>query len=667
VKLTLSPFRIGGVARLMSPCGGSTLTTSAPMSASSVPHSGPAMKFASSMTRMPASGLAMTRYTDALRAAEYGSRAGRRHGSLPSVPGMLELPQGRTRGHRREGAPRMAQGYDTIIVGGGAAGCVLANRLSTRSNHSVLLLEAGRDTPPGGEPADVADTYPGSYYNPAYFWPEMKVHWRLASNSPLTGYSQARIMGGGSSVMGMVALRGTPDDYAEWETLGASGWGWNDVLPFFRKLENDFDFGGDLHGKQGPVPVRRIPRDQWPPISKALAEFANERQYPFVADMNADFRDGYASVPISAWPDKRGSAAICYLTPDVRARNNLTIITGAMVTGVNFDGRRATVVTVDVGGETREFAAKEVIISLGGIHSAALLMRCGIGPAAHLREHSIAVRADMPGVGANLSNHSLLFIGFHLPRAARQSRSLRPHPMSVLRFSSGVADCPRTDMYINVQSKTSWSALGQRIANLAPALWKPKGRGRVALRSADPRQEPLVEMNFAGHEHDLKRLMVGFRLAVEMLAYERMKALHGAQFPVKFTDRLRLLNRKTPANAVKSQAIAWLTDLVPALAGPVFGTLADRKVDLLALVKDDDALAEHVRQNVAGMFHVAGTCRMGAATDRDAVVDRFGRVRGFDGLRVVDASVMPTVPRGNTNIPTIMVAEKMAAAIVAAS
>ena len=119
---------------------------------------------------------------------------------------------------------------------------MLAYRLSARSGHSVLLLEAGRDTPPGDTPADVLDTYPASYYNPAYFWPEMKVHWRLASNSPLTGYSQARIMGGGSSVMGMVALRGTPDDYAEWEELGAAGWGWNDVLPYFRKLENDFDF-----------------------------------------------------------------------------------------------------------------------------------------------------------------------------------------------------------------------------------------------------------------------------------------------------------------------------------------------------------------------------------------------------------------------------------------
>jgi 5-(hydroxymethyl)furfural/furfural oxidase len=552
----------------------------------------------------------------------------------------------------------MHQSFDTIIVGAGAAGCVLANRLSAQSGRSVLLLEAGQDTPPGSEPADVLDTYPGSYYNPAYFWPELKVHWRLASNSPLVGYSQGRIMGGGSSVMGMVALRGTPDDYAEWEDLGASGWGWEHVLPYFRRLESDFDFGGDRHGTDGPVPVRRTPQSDWPPLSKAFYDFAAERQFPYVADMNSDFRDGYASVPISSWPDKRGSASICYLTPEVRSRPNLTIAANAIAIALRFDGRRATGVVAEIGGERHEFQARETILSLGGIHSPAMLMRSGIGPAAHLREHGIAVLDDMPGVGANLSNHSLLFIGFHLPRHARQSRALRPHATTVLRFSSNVPGGPPTDMYINVQSKTSWSALGQRIANLAPSLWKPAGRGRVTLRSADPHQEPLVEMNFAGHELDLKRLMTGFRLSVEMLAYATARGLAGVNFPVKFTDRLRELNRKNRANAAKSLAVAWLTDLVPAAAGPVFATLADRKVDLALLVKDDEALAEHVRQNVAGMFHVAGTCRMGAATDREAVVDRMGRVRGLDGLRVVDASIMPTIVRGNTHAPTVMIAEK---------
>jgi len=172
------------------------------------------------------------------------------------------------------------------------------------------------------------------------------------------------------------SLRGTPDDYAEWEALGASGWGWNEVLPFFRKLENDFDYAGaELHGGGGPVPVRRIPKEQWPPLSKALEGFAAERQFPTVIDMNADFRDGYASVPISNWPDKRASAAICYLDAGVRARPNLTVIPGATATGLTFEGRRATGVTAEVAGQTRVFTGQEIIVSLGGIHSSAMLMR----------------------------------------------------------------------------------------------------------------------------------------------------------------------------------------------------------------------------------------------------------------------------------------------------
>ena len=298
---------------------------------------------------------------------------------------------------------------------------------------------------------------------------------------------------------------------------------------------------------------------------------------------------------------------------------------------------------------------------MGGIHSPAFLMRMGIGPAPHLREQGIEVRADLPGVGQNLSNHALVFVGLLQNRGARQAEWLRPHPMTAFRYSSGLPGTPPLDLYINVQCKTSWSPLGFQVANLAPTLLKPMARGQVSLQGAG--LPPLVEFNFTGHELDLKRFMMGFRRAVDVLAHEKVRAMSGVTFPVKFNDRLRRLNRINTKNKLQSAMIARLIDLVPALAGPIFSTLADRKVDLAQLANDDDALAEHIRENVAGTFHPVGTCRMGAADDRDAVTDTTGRVRGFEGLRVVDASLMPTAPRGNTNIPTIMLAEKISAAI----
>jgi 5-(hydroxymethyl)furfural/furfural oxidase len=226
--------------------------------------------------------------------------------------------------------------------------------------------------------------------------------------------------------------------------------------------------------------------------------------------------------------------------------------------------------------------------------------------------------------------------------------------------------CPPSDMYIAAHSKSSWNALGAQIANFNATIFKPASRGKVSLTSADPNVHPQVEFNFCGEEIDLLRLMDGFRRVVEIVNAELVRALYDAVFPVQFTDRLRLLNLRTPANALKTAMLAKLIDAVPAFGRYAFGRLTSSKADLAALIEDREALAEHVKNNVAGTFHVSGTCRMGAADDHDAVVDSGGRVRGLAGLRVADASIMPTVPRGNTNIPTVMIAEKISAEILAA-
>src|SRR5262249_7516647 len=272
--------------------------------------------------------------------------------------------------------------------------------------------------------------------------------------------------------------------------------------------------------------------------------------------------------------------------------------------------------------------------------------------------------ADMPGIGQNLSNHAILFVGLHLPGDARQAHALRPHPTTAWRYSSGLAGAPPSDMYLNVQNKTAWSRLGHQVANLSLALLKPMARGHLSLASPAPERPPQGGFNFTRPDPALPRTVPRHRRLVETTQQEAVQALSRTVFPVRFSDRLRRLNQYTSANVVASSAIAKLLDLVPALGGPIFSTLADRRVDLPTLVADEAVLAEHIRDNVGGMFHPVGTCRMGAPNDRMAVVDPAGNLRGFAGLRVIAASIMPTLPRGNANIPTIMVAEKVADAIV---
>jgi 5-(hydroxymethyl)furfural/furfural oxidase len=560
--------------------------------------------------------------------------------------------------------------FDYIIVGGGAAGCVLANRLSADRSIHVLVCEAGPDIRDGEAPPQILDSFAAhAFLDARFLWNDLQV--TTDANAPRgnTGlpvrkrkYEQARVLGGGSSINGQLANRGAPWDYDEWEKRGAAGWRWDTVLPYFKKLEHDFDFDGPLHGTSGPLPIRRIFPNLWAEHAKAMTDGFRHIGFDYVEDQNGEFRDGYHPLAINNLYDRRVPAAIAYLTPTVRQRPNLSIRTGTTVTDLLFEGERCVGVRMLQDGQMQEVRAlREVIVCCGAIYTPAMLLRAGIGPAAELQSLGIAVRRDLPGVGKRLMDHPSVALGAFVKPHARLNGKTRRHLLVGLRFSSEHPDAPRGDMAVSVSTKAAWHAVGEQMASVTTWVNKTFSEaGEVTLASADWRTPPRVDFRLLHDRRDVERLMAALRRLRGVFDAPAMKAAVEDPFAASFSEKVRQVSVINRANAFKTAVLARLLDGPRALRRFLFRKLILETPPLDELLADDQMLEAFIRRAAVGVWHASCSCRMGARTDPMAVTNPQGRVYGVPGLRIADASLFPVIPSANVHLTVLMVAEKIA-------
>ncbi|WP_213880350.1 GMC family oxidoreductase N-terminal domain-containing protein [Pseudomonas sp. dw_358] len=556
--------------------------------------------------------------------------------------------------------------FDYLILGGGSAGCVLAARLSQDPLKQVCLIEAGRDISAQRMPDAIRSRYPGrAYLDVNNLWQRLTAS--MGQSAKVTRrYEQARILGGGSAINALMTNRGAPADYDEWQALGAEGWNWQSCLPYFRALENDVDFPGPeharLHGNAGPVRVRRTPAQRLSPFVTAVMKVLGASGLATKPDQNGPWEEGvYVGALGVSERGERMPTSVSYLTDAVRRRPNLTVLTDCLVDRVVFEaGRAVGAVFMDLDGAAQAVQARQVIVCAGAIHSPALLLRSGIGPAADLAALGIDPVADRPGVGGNLMEHPSIAVSALLTRKGRTAFPDEHHEQSIVRFSSGLAGTVPCDMHGAILSRSGWHSLGYRLGSIFFWVNKSYSRGRVQLASRDPRDEPRVQFNMLSDPRDLARLKLALRFGAQTLSAPALADQRSVVFPSSYSPRVAKVAMPGLFNALQRGALSLLLDIAGPLRGWLVHGLVTQGVTLRRLLADDQALTAFVQRNVGGTWHPSGTCRMGRADDPLAVTLSDGTVIGVQGLRVCDASLMPSIPCANTNIPTLMMAERIA-------